>query len=53
LTLIDVAVVLWPLVGTLLIIAFMRFDSRRMRAEHDREREAEKLAKQPSPHATR
>ena len=52
--LIDIAVVLWPLVGTLIILAFMRYDSRKMRAEHDREREAERLAqRQQTPHATR
>jgi hypothetical protein len=53
LTLLDIAVVLWPLVGTLLIIAFGRYDSRKMRAENARAREAERTLQQQTPHATR
>jgi hypothetical protein len=52
LTLLDIAVVLWPLVCTILIIAFSRYESRKLSAETARAREAERKLQQQASHAS-
>ncbi|WP_211912013.1 hypothetical protein [Tardiphaga alba] len=52
-TLLDIAVILWPLICTILMIAIVRYESPKLRAETARAREAERKARDPAPHATR
>jgi hypothetical protein len=53
LTLLDIAFLLWPLAGVMLMLAVGRYGSRQLRAETARAREAAHKAQQQFPHATR